>query len=122
MKKFSEKIKSKSPNDLCRILVQLQVNFSEEHLQEENGYFVDCVVSSSLCPTEKVLVEFDGPSHFGFDLKNKKMFPLGKTALKHRVLRKYGQKLVVVPFYEWGSLGTDEEKRMYLEHQITFQK
>lgn len=63
-----------------------------------------------------VAVEVDGPAHFTRNCTPP--LPLGRTLLKHEVLRKLGWKVVSVPFFVWDHLPVREEKAAYLRHHL----
>ena len=55
---------------------------------------------------KKVAIEVDGPSHF---IGRK---PTGSTMLKRRqIANAEGIPLVSVPYWEWGELGQDHNKK-----------
>lgn len=58
------------------------------------GYVVDLYM-----PAYRLVVEADGPSHWCRGTDEQTNHPLGRTALKHRLLRDAGYLLVSVPTY-----------------------
>lgn len=63
-----------------------------------------------------IAVEVDGPAHFTRNCTPP--LPLGRTLLKHEVLRKLGWKVISVPFFVWDHLPVREEKAAYLRHHL----
>ena len=80
-----------------------------EYWDEKLQYPVDMAL-----PSQKVVIEADGPTHFTCNTKN----PLGATDLKRRLLQKLGWNLVVVPYYEWSTHATQEEQFEYMSAKL----
>ena len=57
----------------------------------------------------------DGPARFA---SNDTLHPLGRTALKRRLLRALGWAVLPVPYWEWEVLGSAAEQRAYLAERL----
>lgn len=79
-----------------RIIPGWQMEYWDERLQ----YPVDMAL-----PEHRIVIEADGPTHFMTNGHR----AVGATCLKHRLLKRLGWRLVVVPYYEWNMDGTDDE-------------
>ncbi len=88
-------------------LFQKQVFAAAEHIipgwkmeywDERLQYPVDMAL-----PEHRIVIEADGPTHF----MTNGYRPVGATSLKHRLLKRLGWRLIVVPYYEWSMDGTD---------------
>ncbi len=80
-----------------------------EHYAADVAYSLDAAV-----PALRAAVEADGPSHFCGGAGR----PTGATALKRRLMRRAGWRLVSVPWREWSALGSAEERRAYMEAKL----
>jgi len=70
-------------------------------------------------PSVKHGVEVDGPSHYLRDVAESGSFvENGATRLKTRLLERLGWTVTRVPFFEWGRLASEAEKRCYLEAKL----
>lgn len=78
-----------------RIIPGWQMEYWDERLQ----YPVDMAL-----PKHRIVIEADGPTHY----MTNGYRPVGATSLKHRLLRRLGWRLVVVPYYEWSMDGTED--------------
>ena len=88
--------------DVVAELKSVGFNPVEEYLTE-SGYSIDALVEIN---SKKVGVEVDGPSHFIGRQPN------GPTALKRRQVESIDKiSLVSVPYWEWGNLGKDRDKK-----------
>jgi hypothetical protein len=74
--------------------------------------------------TEKVSIEFDGPSHYlkpAFGSRDR-IGPIdGQTHLRNTLLKKSGlfEKLITIPFYEWDEVQFNNEKEEeYLKSKL----
>jgi very-short-patch-repair endonuclease len=59
---------------------------------------------------DKTGVEVDGPAHFVNILDQGRRQPNGPTALKDRLLKHLGWKIIHVPFWEWRDVDGDRKK------------
>lgn len=98
-----------------------------EEVRTEHGVMLDAVVTCE--DGTEVAIEVDGPSHYlksavqpGRSSPSTGEQPRrslnGGTLLKHRQLRATGWPLLAVPYFEWQELGSDEERRVYLERGL----
>ena len=78
-----------------------------------------------------VALEVDGPSSFAMggtvapagqaankDVEPAERMPLGKTLLKRNLVEAQGWRVVSVPYWEWESLSTDENRDRYLGDRL----
>ena len=79
-----------------RVCPGWQMEFWDDRLQ----YPVDMAL-----PERRIVVEVDGPTHFMTNANR----PLGATALKRRLLKRLGWRLVIVPYFEWSIDASDDE-------------
>jgi hypothetical protein len=76
--------------------------------------------------TERISIEFDGPSHFlkpAFGSRDR-IGPMdGHTHLRNALLKKSGlfEKLITIPFYEWDEVeGRKEKEELYLKRKVVY--
>jgi len=85
------------------------------------GYSVDFVVEWQ---GQTVAVEVDGPSHFAarsaLSTPEQQTTPTSATLLKRRQLRRFGWRLVSVPYWEWDGLGDDRGRRTCTTQQLEY--
>ena len=81
------------------------------HVNEESisGLWVDIAV-----PDRRIVVEVNGPSHYCRDSRR----VLGNTLFKERLLGQLGWHVLVVPYYEWAELHSDQDRRAYLTEKL----
>eukprot|EP00956_Cyclotella_meneghiniana_P015281 scaffold23234_cov67-Cyclotella_meneghiniana.AAC.1 len=103
----SDTTSSALQKDVVAELKSIGLNPVEEYLTE-SGYSIDALVEIN---GTKVGIEVDGPSHF---IGRK---PNGRTLLKRRQVESIDKiSLVSVPYWEWGKLGKDRDKKQkYLQ-------
>jgi len=112
--------------DVVRTFQSLGYSVNEDVICSKTGYSIDAVI---ILEDGEVAVEVDGPSHF---IGRK---PTGKTILKHRQLRKLGDRpLLVVPDWEWNQMSDGQkngrktseqhmqEKEEYLQKALVSQQ
>ena len=66
---------------------------------------MDCLIADG-----QIALEVDGPQHFVERLPNGRILVL----LRNWLIEVCGVRVISVPFHEWDTLGTDEEKQAYL--------
>jgi len=70
-------------------------------------------------PGAKQCVLLDGPSNYLRETGTGSYVRNGATQLKTRLLERLGWTVTCVPFYEWNRLGSDDDRRRYLEMQLS---
>jgi hypothetical protein len=97
----------RTTSDLCRDVSGTLTRICREHIFEgfsDDGLFrVDCLISNG-----QIAIEVDGPQPFV------ECVPKGSSLLRKRLLEARGFRVIVVPYYEWDGLRTDEDKQAYL--------
>ncbi|GFH59837.1 hypothetical protein CTEN210_16313 [Chaetoceros tenuissimus] len=136
---YQEKSRHKSSSARHRALSQtldfMGVKHYNEHdedidlaivLEEESKWTMTAEHGDVEASTQKVAVEFDGPTHFTKVPKTKPgekpITPraLGHTVLKYKLLKQQGWNIVRIPFYEfdripfWASM----ERQRYLQRKL----
>ncbi len=79
-------------NDVAKTLKHMGYDIQEEIIDDKTGYSLDIYI-----PDHDIVVEVDGPAHFGYNSKQ----PLGRTVIKHRHLTNNGYAVVKVPYFNW---------------------
>jgi hypothetical protein len=93
-------------------VLEEQVLAGEPGRREGGGYSVDILLIGD---TVRAVVEVDGPTHFvGLGKQKREGRVNGSTALKRRLLRAMGWRVVSVPYYEWDPLTSSEQKLSYV--------
>ena len=90
-----------------RVYPGWQMEYWDDRLQ----YPVDMAL-----PEQRIVIEADGPTHFMINTHK----AVGATALKRRLLKKLGWRLVVVPYYEWSIEGSDDAHVTFLRSKLGF--
>ena len=110
---------SRLHDDVSHILFELGVEHENEAVV--SGLSVDILIHGSACSvdetceeTRDVVIEVDGPSHY---LRGDGGVS-GSTRFKHRMLEKYGVKVLHVPYLEWGELHTLAAKKQYMKDKL----
>mmetsp|Transcript_34297 Transcript_34297/g.85425 ORF Transcript_34297/g.85425 Transcript_34297/m.85425 type:complete len:585 (-) Transcript_34297:103-1857(-) len=87
-------------------LVALGVPHQNEHIVDDMrlGYTVDIAL-----PASKVAIEVNGPMHY-----DDAQVLLPRTVMKHRMLRRAGWHVVCIPYFDWISIETREERQLYV--------
>eukprot|EP00299_Pterocystis_sp_00344_P002453 c1276_g1_i1.p1 GENE.c1276_g1_i1~~c1276_g1_i1.p1 ORF type:complete len:818 (+),score=193.11 c1276_g1_i1:328-2454(+) len=91
---------------VCDILTDLHISYKTEVFLE------GCGVVDVLIPSQKIVIEIDGPNHY---MSNNKLRATGKTLFKRRVIRRLGYHVVAIPYFEWSALPQKNLQRQYLE-------
>ena len=63
----------------------------------------------------KVAIECDGPSHFE---KNLEKSVTHKTILRNRGLERRGWRVLMIPYYEWREVVSNDKHQKYLEDKL----
>jgi len=98
-----------TPNE-SRWMVEVRYTLKKMDIQCELTSVVDDQVLDVLLPTSKAVVYAVGP--YGFYADSSKRTAYSK--LHERLLELEGYKCMVVPYYEWAELKTEEDKMVYL--------
>ncbi|GBG86236.1 hypothetical protein CBR_g41140 [Chara braunii] len=75
---------------------------------EVGGYKTDMAL-----PSNRVIIEADGPTHFAANMRN---WQMGPTRLKARVLQAQGWSVVQIAYFAWEEMSTHGERRALLEN------
>jgi len=66
-------------------------------------------------PSMKIAIAVNGPSHYIKGTHTSKLDSQFLEELTAKMLKKKGCKFLVLPYWEWNQLRTDEEKKVYLQ-------
>jgi hypothetical protein len=61
-----------------------------------------------------IAIEVDGPFHFPVNART----PLGHTMIRRRLLRAAGWSVIPIPWYDWFSMETWDDRLKYLAHAL----
>ncbi|EOD17739.1 hypothetical protein EMIHUDRAFT_310744 [Emiliania huxleyi CCMP1516] len=82
-------------------LATVRYGFKEEYLEPRTGYSLDLAF---WLPSSRIAIEACAPN--------------GPTKLKRRLLAAACWRMISVPFHEWDSLNTADERQAYLERAV----
>jgi len=85
-------------------------NVADEHITEDGAMSIDIALLD-----HKVAIECDGPSHFE---KNLEKSVTHKTILRNRGLERRGWRVLMIPYYEWREVVSNDKHQKYLEDKL----
>ena len=93
--------------DVSEGLTRLGIPHILEHLVARDLLSIDIAVVQE---DHMLAIEVDGPFHFPVNART----PLGHTMIRRRLLRAAGWTVISIPWYEWFSMHTWDERLSYL--------
>lgn len=90
----------------------LGIHVIEEKIMHQTIYSVDIFF---IHQGHEVIIEVDGPSHF-IQTMNGNYMPSGSKRLKHKHLKQENCRIISIPFYEWSSCKSQQDKSNYIEN------
>lgn len=113
---------SQAQQEMSQLLDELGVTHETEASPFPDHTFVPGLLSIDAgCITQRIAIEFDGPSHFLRDIRTGNSLEgieNGPTKAKRRFLERLGWKVVNISFYEWRRAKTREDRKELLAERI----
>ena len=97
--------------DVSEGLCRLGISHKIEHLVARDLLSIDIAVISD---GRFIAIEVDGPFHFPVNART----PLGHTMIRRRLLRAAGWRVIPIPWYDWFSMETWDDRLKYLAHAL----